>query len=361
MPEPGRAERPLPFTPADVPRDRTLARAVTAHAVCCARGYDYPGDIARELWPKDAVTHALIQRAASAPASATQSGWASQLGATAVASFIGTLTDSAAAALIAAAPQFSLAHLATMTLPRAASLNSPGWIAEGAPVPVAQGAITSPTLGPVRKLGLIETMSREVGEASAGDAEQAVSLLLTDAMRAQLDQSIFSATAASSTQPAGILNGLVGLTATTGGGLGAAIGDVRLLADAVAAGGGGGSPMFFTSSGRALALKAYLDEAGADRVHGSAYIGSGVLICVDPRGFASSWSSDPQIEASIQATLHYEDTSPQQIGTAGSPNVVAAPSRSLFQTDVVALRCIVRGTWAMRVPAVSFISTGLSW
>jgi hypothetical protein len=41
-----------------------------------------------------------------------------------------------------------------------------------------------------------------------------------------------------------------------------------------------------------------------------------------------------------------EDTSPQQIGTA--PNVVAAPARSLWQTDSIAIRCILDAAWALR-------------
>ena len=51
---------------------------------------------------------------------------------------------------------------------------------------------------------------------------------------------------------------------------------------------------------------------------------------------------------STSATLHMEDTSPTAIGTAGSPNVVAAPVRSLFQTDVTGIKMVLPVTWAMR-------------
>jgi hypothetical protein len=137
---------------------------------------------------------------------------------------------------------------------------------------------------------------------------------------------------------------------------------LRTLVDAiVAAGGSGIGTMFFCSPGRRLTLVGYYPEL-APQVFGSSAIASGTLIAVDPRSFASATGGDPEILASKQALVHYEDTNPQQIGTAGTPNVVAAPTRSAFQTDVILLRCILRITWALRVTgAAGSITTGLQW
>ena len=56
-----------------------------------------------------------------------------------------------------------------------------------------------------------------------------------------------------------------------------------------------------------------------------------------------------------------EDTTPLQIGAAGTPNVVAAPVRSFFQTGVSGLRMIMDVTWAMRRTGVVQYIDGVSW
>jgi hypothetical protein len=55
-----------------------------------------------------------------------------------------------------------------------------------------------------------------------------------------------------------------------------------------------------------------------------------------------------QIESSRETALVMQDTTPAQIGTAGTPNVVAAPTRSLWQSDCIATRCKLRVAYAMR-------------
>jgi hypothetical protein len=108
-------------------------------------------------------------------------------------------------------------------------------------------------------------------------------------------------------------------------------------------------------------LKGYA-PALASQIFGSAMIPSGQLITVDPKSFASGFGADPDIRASLEAVVHFEDTSPQPIGTPGSPNVVAAPTRSAYQTDVILIKCILRAAWVLRVPnAAAWISTGLTW
>jgi hypothetical protein len=356
---------PRPLVPSDLPpADRVLIRAITARAVAASRGPGTrPEQIAEQFWPRDRATHAFVTRAATTGATMGGSGWAIDLVATAVSSFIGSLSASAAGALIAAAPQFDLGRNGQITLPRA-TLTGTGlsaWTGEAQPIPVGAGQLTAPQLGPAKHLGLIEVISAELARVSPGDAEAIVGTLLKDSMAKQLDLAIFSATAGSSTQPAGILNGISAVTATTGGGLSAALGDVRLLADAVAAGGGGGMPMFFASCGRALTLLGYA-PALAGRVFGSAFIAAATLIAVDPAAFASTVGSAPELTVSREALLHFEDTTPLQIATgAQGSGVLATPSRDLFQTDQIGIRAIFECAWVMRVPAVSFISAAMSW
>ena len=48
---------------------------------------------------------------------------------------------------------------------------------------------------------------------------------------------------------------------------------------------------------------------------------------------------------STGGTLHMEDTTPLPIGTVGTPNVIAAPTRSLWQTDTLGLRLTTEMSW----------------
>jgi hypothetical protein len=69
----------------------------------------------------------------------------------------------------------------------------------------------------------------------------------------------------------------------------------------------------------------------------------------------------PRFEESNQATVHMEDTTPLPIGTPGSPNVIAAPVRSLWQSDSVGVRLIMDVSWGLRATnSVAFVS-GVTW
>lgn len=350
----------LPLTPSDVRGDRCLTRAVTAF-VCAAVERTSPAAVARAAWPRDEATRILIARAASTVAQTSQVHWAQELAAKSVAEFVGALTDSAGAALLNAAAKYDLAGRIQVSLPKAVSTGAAAWILEGAPIPVPQANLTAPILGPPKKLAIIETITREVAESGAPNGEITIGIILQDAIKAQLDLSLFSNTAVSSSQPAGLLNGLTPLTASTGGGIGAALGDLRLIMDAVAAGGGGSSTaMFFGSSGRSLSLKGYF-PALSDRIFGSAFIPAGTLIGIDPRALATGYGADPEISASLESVIHTDDSAPLAIGTPGSPPTVAAPALSLFQSDLVSLKCILRACWAFRWPGIAAITTGMTW
>jgi hypothetical protein len=86
-----------------------------------------------------------------------------------------------------------------------------------------------------------------------------------------------------------------------------------------------------------------------------------MVILVDAADFVSLAGDDPRFELSDQATLHMEDTTPLAIGTPGAPATVAAPVRSMFQTDAIALRMIMPMNWAMRRAGLVSWVTGVTW
>jgi hypothetical protein len=84
------------------------------------------------------------------------------------------------------------------------------------------------------------------------------------------------------------------------------------------------------------------------------------VIAVAPGALVSAVSSPPTISVSTETVLHSSDT-PTDIGVAGSPASVAAPSYSMFQTDVLALRLRLEASWALRDSRGLAWTTGVTW
>ena len=70
----------------------------------------------------------------------------------------------------------------------------------------------------------------------------------------------------------------------------------------------------------------------------SAGLADGDVVALALPALVIAMDEAPQISVSDTAVVHFEDTTPLQLGTIGTPNTVAAPSISLFQVDAVGLR-----------------------
>jgi hypothetical protein len=68
----------------------------------------------------------------------------------------------------------------------------------------------------------------------------------------------------------------------------------------------------------------------------------------------------PTIETGQESVIHFEDTHPADIGTPGTPNVVAAPSKSAVQTDIVAIRFRANAAWAV-TPGGAQVVQNVNW
>jgi hypothetical protein len=352
-----------PFLPSDIKKVDPLMdwrRYVTAKAIAGVTGRKIH-DIAESLYGKDADS---VIKAAVAPADTITPAWAGNLAATRTGAFLRSLRPrSAAAQLLDRAPRYNLSGVASVTLPKLTTdFPAPAWIAEGGAIPVVRGTFGTTLLGPVRKLAAMSALTNELATYSAEDAEQIISELMGDAAAKALDASIFSATAASSLRPAGILNGVTGIAATAGGGTEAMIADMRSLIGAISVAGAGQDVMIFASPLQAITLQL---RAGAgfdtSAVISTNALSAGTVIAVDAAAFASGFGAEPKIDIAENAAVHMDDATALELSTVGSPNTVAAPIRSAFQTDTHVLRIILQATWATRLPgAVQFI-TGATW
>jgi HK97 family phage prohead protease/HK97 family phage major capsid protein len=340
-------------------------------------------EVTRAIFGDDEPLKAVVDwqtKAASAAAMTTVTGWAKELAVQVNVDFMEILmAASVFGPLSGMGMSLSFGRNAKLIIPtRSRTPTIAGsFVGEGLPIPVRQGAFTSISLTPM-KMAVITTWTRELNDHSI----PAIEGLLRDAIvydtSVATDAVLLDANPATTVRPAGILNGVAGLTPTAGGGFTALTGDIKQLSGALLTGTLGNvrkpvwllNPQQVNSASFAIATGAgvfpYRDEIGQGRLGGWPFIQSGTVpagtvIVIDAADFVSVTGDGPRFEISDQATLHFEDTTPLDISTSGSPNVVAAPVKSMFQTDMLALRLILPLTWAIRRTGTIAWVTGITW
>jgi hypothetical protein len=191
-----------------------------------------------------------------------------------------------------------------------------------------------------------------------------------------IDTVLLDNNAATAIRPAGLLNGVSVTTATAGGGIAAFLGDITALVGAVTTNTYGNvrTPVFLvnpTDMYRASLLQAtntgifpFRDEIRGGSINNipiidSANVTAKTMILVDAADFVVAGSEAPRMEMSDQATLHMEDTNPTDL--VASPSTVAAPQRSLFQTDSLALRMVLPLNWLVRRAGVIAYTSSVTW
>ena len=325
------------------------------------------------------VENVLFQiRAASAPATTTTSGWASQLVETSFSGFMELLMPASVyPGLSARGLRMNFGRAGVISIPtRSATPTIAGsFVGEGNPIPVRQAAFTAQTFTP-KKMAVISGLTREIAEHSTPALEGLIRNAIQEDTSVALDTILLDATAASAVRPAGIRNGVSVTTATAGGGFAALVGDLKALVGALITASNGNlrAPVWIMNPIQALSI-AVTQNAGGDfpfagDINGGTFQGypviqsstvtAGMMILIDAADFVAIEGAAPRFDVSDNATLHFEDTTPLAIGTAGSPATVAAPVRSLWQTDSMAIRMIMDVNWGLRRAALAW-TQAVTW
>jgi Phage capsid family len=317
--------------------------------------------VCNELYPNDEVTP-FIMRAAAAPAKLNTSSWAGSLGALSVSEAVQeTVSLSMLGYLVrSGALRIDLGRFGSVVVPgRSTSIADAGqWIDEGAPIPARQYTLLGPSLRP-HKLSVIVTFTREM--SMAANIEEILRALIIEATGPAIDAAVLSTSAATSKQPAGLLYGLTPLTPAAGASafdncasdLGALMGDI-------ASRNGGAHTVFAGNPAPAVTIRFYSGDTFP--VGSSAALPAKTVVAIEPSSFATIIGA-PEFEVGTVATIHQEDTAPADIGSppgASGPNVVAAPVKSMFQVDAIALKMTLWGDWCMRAPHVAYMDN-IAW
>jgi HK97 family phage major capsid protein/HK97 family phage prohead protease len=321
----------------------------------------------------------MVLRAAVNPANTTVATWAAELIQTDVQPFLDRLiADSIYLPLASMGVRYTFGNAGVLKIPVRA--NTPtlagNWVGEGSPKPVRRASFTTVTLSPT-KLAVISTFTEEMSMYSAQSIEQIIRQAMSDDTSMALDAYLIDAVAASAgVRPAGLLNGVTPLTASVATPPSAAmVADLKALVGAIIAAGGGRNIAIIINPAQALSMGTVTTtsgdflftnaaEAGAKfnaRVIVSASCPAARVIAVDAADFATAQGDAPRFAISTDATLHEEDTTPLALSATGSPNTVAAPMRSLFQTDAVAIRMSLYVTWGMRRTGMVQTIASVTW
>ena len=227
---------------------------------------------------------------------------------------------------------------------------------------MVQASLGSAIVGPTRKILLGSAVSNELEFCSPENASVVIGRILSDHAARNFDHHVFDDVAADETRPAGLLNGVTALPPTAGGGSNAMTKDVANIVAAVAAAGGNAdSVVFIASAAQATTLRMLSGPNFANPILGTSGIADGTIVGVDPLAIATGYAGVPTVETAHHATAHFEDTNPQPLGTSGTPNVVAAPTRSGWQTNTLFLKIRMQATWATLMPGTVQLVENVTW
>jgi hypothetical protein len=331
--------------------------------------------------PTRAVVLQLTTKAAQNPAMTSVAGWAQELTRVSYGAFIDLLTPESVIPRMPLA-RYDFAGSSKILIPMraggVAGLTTPNlagaFRAEGDPIRVGSVQTTSLALTP-KSLGVIGTYTMELLERSTPSIETIIQNAMTRDTGIALDLAFLGANAGSAKQPPGLQTFATGANTrpSSGNNVAQITADIRSAAQQMAATGNGRRPVWLMNDARAIGISLALTAAGtlafptmADNmllgypVIRSLNVPSDIVFLVDAAEIPFAGDA-PRFLGTEVATLHEEDTAPLPIASTGAPNTVAAPARSLFQTNSAALRAIWDVDWNSLMAGAVQTITACAW
>lgn len=309
-------------------------------------------DIARGLWPEDDLTQRVITRADASPLST--SGQPALLG-TSVGEFFASLPLSAGARLIGAGLHLPLADGKPVTVPgRTGGPALVPWVGELDAIPIRDVQLAGVTIGPAKKMAVASVASAEL--VKRGSAEAVLRQIMMEDAAASLDAALFNDAAATDDNPAGLLNGVTPIPATSGGDMEAAMADLQALANALATA-GATSFVIIANPKQAYRLQLMLPHLTWP-VWPTLQVPDDQIIGIDPSAFAWGAGDRVDIDVTRQAAAHMSDTPLEIVSAAGT---TADPVRSFWQTDSIGIRMLAWMSFSMRAEGRVQVVDGVTW
>ena len=116
--------------------------------------------------------------------------------------------------------------------------------------------------------------------------------------------------------------------------------------------------MFITTPALAVKIRVLSSPKFTNTVFSSSSLADGTVIAIVPEGLATGYDGSVTVEASTEAVLHFEDTTPLAI--VDNSGVVAKPTYSAFQQDMSVLKIGGNVAWTTHPGSVATV-TGAAW
>jgi hypothetical protein len=335
--------------PLNLPRGNIFRRMLTAKAIALIHKVRLE-DVVEAMWPDDRELGLAI-KATSAPAMTTVPSWAGVLGQIILADTVDALSAaSGGAELLRDSLLLSWNGADAIGVPSmVASANNAGFVKEGDPIPVRQFSATDVFLNPY-KIASIAVLTREMIESS--NAEALIGDTLVKSAGLALDAQLFGSSGVSSSAPAGLLFGVATLPPSSNTDpFGAVFEDITALVGAVSVVGGKGPYYIVGNAANVIGMDMRFDVYPGSPDNSLKGVISGAvganLIAVAAQAVAAALSPAPDLETATTGAL-VMDTAPV------TPNTTL-PTKSLFQTESVALKMRWPVSWVLRDPR------GVAW
>ena len=326
-----------------------------------------------------------VLRATAAAADTTTATWAAELVNQKVQDFIDLLRPRSVFSRVPSENDVSFADTNSIKMPRATTGTPGAYVAEGAAIPVKQGAFGSLTMTP-SKMGVITVATRELFARSNPSVETILrNMMLNDTAVVQ-DRRFLSSLAAGSGAPSGLFhtdNAVAAIAASNTANVGDdAVADMEALLGAIfAANIPVGQLVWLMHSSKKLRLSnmrtavgefIFRDELAGGTLGGYPVIDSTVfdfglnnggasniktIALVDTSMLMKGFGIAPTVKLSEEATLHMDDAPSGNLGGAADPT----PVRSMYQTDSIALRLMWENTWRTRMTAAVQHIDNVNW
>ena len=135
--------------------------------------------------------------------------------------------------------------------------------------------------------------------------------------------------------------------------------DVANLAGAIATAGLDASNLIIVASPKqAVTLALLAGPRFTFPIYSTIALPAGSVAAFAPDAIAAAFEGAPEIETST-GVAHYESVTPGPI--ADDSGVLAAPTLSAFQQDLIALKCAARLAWVLAAPGGAQIVNGATW
>ena len=342
--------------------EERFTRAVVAELLGYVQKTD-PEKIIERNWSDAGIS--MVLRAATQPASLSASTWGEQLAGTSTADILATLgPPSAGVVLLQRGFQLQLGRPTTsVNVP--AIISDPNnilFVAEKAALQVRDYSVALAAQLPVRRAGVICVFTQEMFRYSVPAIEDVVRNLVSESFNLKIDANMLDNAADDGVRPKGLLNSIVATTASTTTATETAMHeDLSKLVGLVSAVAGNGPIILVGAPRQAARMKLSRDITAACEILNSPALADKTVIAIAANALVSISSGAPRFEVRSGPTLHMSTTPAELLASGTGPTVAASPTRSLYQTDCVALKMVFMANWALRSASVIAFMNNVVW